>query len=148
MNAYPFLDNKHKPVFTSDLADIVPRTRRERVIDISSSPLVPASSLRSKLELLHRAGELDGGLPIVRNDILVGLIPAPDLEFALDQLQNEQTDLCLMEKVPSIDDDDIDDVDPTDFTPYIDPVRIQSVIYLLSIQASYVTLLADFFSGL
>lgn len=127
MNAYPFLDNKHKPVFTSDLADIVPRTRRERVIDISTSPLVPASSLRSKLELLHRAGELDGGLPIVRNDILVGLIPAPDLEFALDQLQNEQTDLCLMEKVPSIDDDDIEDVDPTDFTPYIDPVRKQSL---------------------
>ncbi|KAG5963514.1 hypothetical protein E4U58_003547 [Claviceps cyperi] len=124
MNAYPFLDNKHKPVFTSDLADIVPRTRRERVIDISSSPLVPASSLRSKLELLHRAGELDGGLPIVRNDILVGLIPAPDLEFALDQLQNEQTDLCLMEKVPSIDDDDIEDVDPTDFTPYIDPAPV------------------------
>ncbi|KAG5997982.1 hypothetical protein E4U43_002543 [Claviceps pusilla] len=124
MNAYPFLDNKHKPVFTSDLADILPRTRRERVIDISISPLVPASSLRSKLELLHRAGEIDGGLPIVRHEILVGLIPAPDLEFALDQLEEEQTSLCLMDKVPSIDDDDVVEVDPTDFTQYIDPAPV------------------------
>ncbi|KAG6005463.1 hypothetical protein E4U21_007932 [Claviceps maximensis] len=124
MNAYPFLDNKHKPVFTSDLADILPRSRRERVIDISNSPLVPASSLRSKLELLHRAGELDGGLPIIRHDILVGLIPAPDLEFALDQLEDEQTSFCLMDKVPSINDEDVEEVDPTDFTQYIDPAPV------------------------
>lgn len=122
MNAYPFLDNKHKPVFTSNLADIVTRTRRERVIDITNSPLVSAVSLRSKLELLHRAGELDGGLPIIRHEVLVGLIPAPDLEFALDQLEDEQTSLCLMDRVPSIDEDDEDDADPTDFTQYIDPV--------------------------
>ncbi|KAA8564000.1 hypothetical protein EYC84_011998 [Monilinia fructicola] len=67
LNAYPFLNNKHKPVFTSDLADIVPR-----------------------------AGEVDGGLPIIRDDVLVGLIPAPDLEFALDNLDNEEGTLCLM----------------------------------------------------
>ncbi|RKU47989.1 hypothetical protein DL546_004978 [Coniochaeta pulveracea] len=124
MNSYPFLNNKHKPVFTGELADIVPRVRRERVIDITSSPLVPASSLRSKLELLHRAGELDGGLPIIRNDILVGLIPAPDLEYALDNLDNESSDLCLMAHVPSIDDSDDGHIDKTDFTPYIDPAPV------------------------
>jgi hypothetical protein len=96
MNSYPFLNNKHKPIFTGELADIVPRVRHERVIDISSSPLVPATTLRHKLEMLHRAGELDGGLPIIRNDILVGLIPAPDLEFALDSLDNEGSDLWPM----------------------------------------------------
>ncbi|KAJ4292212.1 hypothetical protein N0V88_005843 [Collariella sp. IMI 366227] len=64
MNSYPYLNNKHKPIFTSDLADIVPRVRRERIIDITNSPVVPAPSLRTKLEVLHRAGELDGGLPI------------------------------------------------------------------------------------
>ena len=122
MNSYPFLDNKIKPVFTGDLADIVPRVRRERIIDITASPLVPAPSLRSKLELLHRAGELDGGLPILRHEVLVGLIPAPDLEFALDQLDDEQSSLCLMDRVPSIDEDEDDEVDPTDFTRYIDPV--------------------------
>lgn len=122
MNAYPFLDNKHKPVFTGDLADIITRFRRERIIDITNSPLVAATKLRSKLEILHRAGELDGGLPILRHDVLVGLIPAPDLEFALDQLEDESTSLCLMDRVPSIDEEDDEILDPTDFTPYIDPV--------------------------
>lgn len=121
MNAYPFLDNKHKPIFTENLADIVSRVRRERVIDITNSPLVPATSLRIKLELLHRSGELDGGLPILRDGVLVGLIPAPDLGYALDQLQDEDTNLCLMARVQSIEEDD-DEFDPTDFTPYIDPV--------------------------
>lgn len=122
MNSYPFLNNKHKPVFTSDLADIVPRVRRERVIDISTSPLVSASSLRQKLAVLHKAGEIDGGLPIIRDDILVGLIPAPDLEFALDNLDNEPGSLCLMATITSFDSDDETHIDPTDFTPYIDPV--------------------------
>lgn len=122
MNSYPFLNNKHKPIFTSDLADIVPRARKERVIDITSSPVVPASSLRTKLELLHKAGELDGGLPIIRDDILVGLIPAPDLEYALDNLPDEGSGMCLMAHVPSIDDSDDGSLDPCDFTPYIDPV--------------------------
>ncbi|KAM4068101.1 voltage gated chloride channel domain-containing protein [Hirsutella rhossiliensis] len=124
MNSYPFLDNKHKPVFTGDLEDIVPRLRRARVIDITNSPLVSASSLRAKLEALHRAGELDGGLPIVRHDVLVGLIPAPDLEYALDRLEDEQTSLCLMDRVPSIDEDDHEEPDPTDFTQYIDPAPV------------------------
>jgi chloride channel 3/4/5 len=123
LNSYPFLDNKHKPVLTSDLADIVPRVRRERIIDISTSPLVSAKSLRDKLEILHRAGEVDGGLPIIRNEVLVGLIPAPDLEFALDNLDDEATSLCLMTSVLDFDasDDEVAN-DPTDFTPYIDPV--------------------------
>lgn len=76
-----------------------------------------------KLELLHRAGELDGGLPIVRDNVLVGLIPAPDLEFALDQLDDEASSLCLMVRVPGIGDES-DESDPEDFTRYIDPVSL------------------------
>ncbi|RDW65448.1 putative voltage gated chloride channel protein [Coleophoma crateriformis] len=122
MNSYPFLNNKHKPVFTSDLADIVPRVRRERVIDISTSPLIAATQLRHKLQILHAAGEVDGGLPLIRNEVLVGLIPAPDLEFALDNLEDEERSLCLMASITRFDDsDDEAPVDPTDFTPYIDP---------------------------
>jgi chloride channel 3/4/5 len=123
LNSYPFLNNKHKPIFTSDLADIVPRVRRERIIDISNSPLVSASSLRVKLDILHQAGEVDGGLPIINDEVLVGLIPAPDLEFALDNLDDEAGSLCLMAKVLRMDDSDDEGYsDPTDFTPYIDPV--------------------------
>jgi chloride channel 3/4/5 len=123
LNSYPFLNNKHKPIFTSDLADIIPRVRLERIIDISASPLVSATSLREKLEILHKAGEVDGGLPIIRDEVLVGLIPAPDLEFALDNLEDEANSLCLMTSVTNFYESDNEaHSDPTDFTPYIDPV--------------------------
>lgn len=128
MNSYPFLDNKMHPVFDTELSDIVPRVRTNRIIDISNSPLVPASDLREKLEYLQTAGELDGGLPILRNEILVGLIPAPDLEFALDRLDDEENTRCMMAtdifRQHIFDDDDEDELDPADFTPYIDPAPV------------------------
>lgn len=124
------LDNKLRPVFTSDLEDITPKTRSHRVIDISNSPLVSANGLRRKLQRLHHAGELDGGLPIVRHGVLAGLIPAPDLEFALDKLEDEDQSLCLMATNISWHDHNEGEEqgnDPTDFTPYIDPVSISDL---------------------
>lgn len=138
MNSYPFLDNKIKPIFTSELGDITPRVREERVINISNSPLILAKELRGKLDYLHMSGELDGGLPIVRDGILVGLIPAPDLEFALDKLENEENCLCLMStqvRWNGFEDNTESYPDPTDFTSHIDPVRFQytkkSYFYLI-----------------
>ncbi|KZF21498.1 voltage-gated protein/chloride channel-like protein [Xylona heveae TC161] len=128
MNSYPFLDNKVRPIFTTDLGDITPRIRRDRIIDISDSPLIPAADLRLKLERLHMAGELDGGLPIVRHGILVGLIPAPDLEFALDKLDDGPETLCLMatdvQWRGAVAEEEDEEADPTDFTPYIDPAPV------------------------
>ena len=128
MNNYPLLDNKIRPIFTSDLSEITPRVRSHRIIDISNSPLVSAQGLRRKLEFLHNAGEIDGGLPIVRHGVLVGLIPAPDLEFALDKLDDEEQSLCLMATNITwhdhIEDSEQEVVDPTDFTPYIDPAPV------------------------
>ncbi|KAF7503643.1 hypothetical protein GJ744_003421 [Endocarpon pusillum] len=136
MNSYPFLDNKVHPVFDTELGDIVPRIRRNRIIDISNAPLVRASELRQKLHQLHMAGELDGGLPILRHNILVGLIPAPDLEFALDRIQHEENALCLMAsdvRWHGFDDQHYDGdgengdgspSDLTDFTPFIDPAPV------------------------
>lgn len=132
MNNYPLLDNKIRPIFTSDLSEITPRVRSHRLIDISNSPLVPAPSLRRKLEFLHAAGEIDGGLPIVRHGVLVGLIPAPDLEFALDKLGDEEHSLCLMATNISWHEhieDEGQEVDPTDFTPYIDPAPVALEIH-------------------
>ena len=127
MNSYPLLDNKIRPIFTNDLGAITPKFRSHRVIDISSSPLVSAPVLRTKLEHLHAAGEVDGGLPIVRHGVLVGLIPAPDLEFALDRLDDEEESQCLMatniawhEHI----EDEEQEIDPTDFTPYVDPAPV------------------------
>ena len=79
------------------------------------------------------AGELDGGVPIVKHRVLVGLIPAPDLEFALDKLDNEDNTLCLMSpqvtwaagrEPHSSDDGETPESDPSDFTPFIDPAPI------------------------
>jgi chloride channel 3/4/5 len=139
MNSYPFLDNKVRPVFTGELADIIPRhLREERIIDISDSVLISAKKLRAQLETLHMAGELDGGLPILKNGALVGLIPSPDLEFALDRLENEDKSLCLMSREAKFasnagrehnraggDGDDDEEDDPTDFTAFIDPAPVR-----------------------
>lgn len=133
MNSYPFLDNKVRPIFTSELGDITPRVRRDRIIDISDEALVAAPELREKQRLLQMSGELDGGLPIVKNGVLIGLIPAPDLEFALDKLENEDNTLCLMSpqvdwaagREPHNEDDEhARGTDPSDFTPYIDPAPV------------------------
>jgi chloride channel 3/4/5 len=97
MNEYPYLDHKVRPIFSTDLGDITPEPLPNRYIDISHSPFVPAKQLRFKLEYLHMAGELDGGLPILKNEVLVGLIPGPDLEFALDRLPDEDEALCRMD---------------------------------------------------
>jgi chloride channel 3/4/5 len=131
MNSYPFLDNKVRPIFTSELGDITPRIRRAHIIDISDESMVPAPELRDKQRDLQMLGELDGGLPIIKHGVLVGLIPAPDLEFALDKLDNEDNTLCLMS--PQVDwaagrephgEESQILYDPSDFTPYIDPAPV------------------------
>ncbi|POS84760.1 hypothetical protein EPUL_003118, partial [Erysiphe pulchra] len=132
INSYPLLSNKEKPIFMSELADIVPQTRREKVVDISNSPLVPASILQSKLELLQKDGEFDGALPIIRNRMLVGLLPAPDLEFALDNITDKSNTLCLMSKVSLNDEVEMNiDLDYADFNLIIDPAPLS-----LDIQSS------------
>ncbi|PYI16806.1 hypothetical protein BO99DRAFT_211355 [Aspergillus violaceofuscus CBS 115571] len=123
MNAYPFLDNKLQPLSDGQLGDLVRPLRASRIIDISESSFVPATELRSKLQNLLMAGELDSGLPILRHNILTGLIPAPDLEYALDNLEDEENTLCLMTMDVSSaisDSEDLDNTDWVDFTQYID----------------------------
>jgi chloride channel 3/4/5 len=147
MNSYPYLDNRSSPVFDSELGDITPRFRRDKVIDITISPLVKASDLRAKLRRLQQLGELDGGLPIIRDKILVGLIPAPDLEFALDRVEDEDTAMCLLSTQDhphnnhhryweafneagydsgreSSEGEETSNPNPVDMTPYIDPAPV------------------------
>ena len=125
MNQYPFLDNKSHPVFTSEIGDITNTPSRRRIIDISRTELISATSLRRKLQYVQDLGELDGGLPIVKHGVLVGLIPAPDLEFALDKLEEGDTP-CFMApggQYRDVSDDD-DEGAPADMTPYIDPAPV------------------------
>ncbi|PYH96034.1 hypothetical protein BO71DRAFT_321805 [Aspergillus ellipticus CBS 707.79] len=127
MNSYPFLDSKLQPVSDAQLGDLVRPVRSSRVIDISDSSFVQARELRSKLQNLLMAGELDGGLPILRHGILTGLIPAPDLEYALDSLGDEENTLCLMSLDTSSvvsDSEDEGNTDRVDFSRFIDPSPI------------------------
>lgn len=125
MNSYPFLYSKHQPTSDAQLGDLVRPVRSSRIIDISGSSFVPARELRSKLQNLLMAGELDGGLPILRHGVLTGLIPAPELEYALDNLADEENTLCLMSLDGSSAVSDSEDEAETgriDFGQYIDPV--------------------------
>ena len=125
MNSYPFLDNKLQPLTDAELGDIVRPPHRGRIIDITNSAFVPATELRRKLEHLLMGGELDSGLPILRDGVLTGLIPAPDLEFALDSLgEQEDNTHCLMAMDASIAvyDSENENVVQEDFTRFIDPV--------------------------
>ncbi|KAK9484994.1 chloride channel [Lipomyces starkeyi] len=89
-NNFPFLDNQRTPGFSVTLHDIVPKATMSAtspVIDTSDSPYISAAALRTKLQILQISGELDGSLPILRNQVLVGLLPAPELEYALDKIK-------------------------------------------------------------
>ena len=133
MNSYPFLDNKLRILSDAELGDIVRPFRKTSVIDISTSPLVAASELRYKLDRLLMNGELDGAMPLLRhNNVLHGLIAAPELEFALDNLQDEENTLCLMTTDSSWlanPDDRDNEVDWVDFAQYIDPVCIYHIFW-------------------
>ncbi|CAP91435.1 Pc13g03660 [Penicillium rubens Wisconsin 54-1255] len=127
MNSYPFLDSKLQPTTDAVLGDIVRPVRKNRIIDISASPFLPATELRLKLEHLLMAGELDSGLPILCDGVLAGLIPAPDLEYALDTLGDEEENtICLMTMDAStvLYDSDNEDAEQVDFSRYIDPAPI------------------------
>ncbi|TQS38388.1 hypothetical protein Golomagni_01107 [Golovinomyces magnicellulatus] len=123
LNSYPLLDNKHKPILVADLETIVPPARKERVVDISNSPLVEASDLETKLAIYEKAGEFDGAIPIIQDEILVGLLSAPDLKFALDNLEDKANTKCLMTKSSPNEDFGTDiNFGLYDITAYIDPV--------------------------
>lgn len=135
MNAYPFLDSKLQPTTDAELGDIVRPVRKNRIIDISGSPFVSATNLRLKLEHLLMAGELDSGLPILRDGVLAGLIPAPDLEYALDTLGDEEENtICLMamDTSAAVYDSENEDAEQVDFSRYIDPVSLANLFNILA----------------
>ena len=100
VNHYPFLSNKARPSnLTGTLADITPSGQSCHYVDTTESCLVKASDLCTKLASLHSVGEHDGGLPLLRNHVLVGFLTAPDLAYALDQMLGKDSDediRCLL----------------------------------------------------
>ncbi|KAB8349759.1 hypothetical protein FH972_023773 [Carpinus fangiana] len=147
-NGYPFLDAKTRPLgLNGELGDITSSLTRKRFIDITHGPTLRASVLRGKLDFLYDKNENDGGMPIVRDGVLVGLIPLPDMEFALDRLaQRKRPHFSDQNQDDHQDEGDEDPLvllavreawprgrgelaeeligDESDFTPFIDPSPI------------------------
>ncbi|KAK9453329.1 chloride channel [Dipodascopsis uninucleata] len=89
-NNFPFLDNQKTPGFSSTLHDIVTHddvSSPSTIIDITDSPYISVVSLRKMLRILQESGEFDGSIPIIRNNVICGLLPAPELEYALDKIK-------------------------------------------------------------
>lgn len=68
-------------------------------IDISASPYVAASVLQSKLILLADKLLLDGCIPLIKNQVCVGLIYFSELEYCLDKLKEFSLEYEIMDDI-------------------------------------------------
>ncbi len=108
-NDFPLLDNRNPPVFSefTTLGDLLsvnsytsldpsPTPIKElpefhEVIDITNSQYISVLKLNRSLRRLQERGMVDGGISLTKidsekNEIFVGIISAPELEFTLDKI--------------------------------------------------------------
>lgn len=88
-NDFPFLANKKLHDFTkyADLKELIHGVGDNIYIDITNRTSAKVAELKILLIELQLKGMADGCIPIVKGDRkLIGMIPAPELEFALDKL--------------------------------------------------------------
>lgn len=88
-NDFPFLANKKLHDFTkyTDLKELIHGIGDSIYIDVTNRSSAKATELRVLLIELQLKGMVDGCIPIVKDERnLVGMISAPELEFALDKI--------------------------------------------------------------
>lgn len=106
---FPFLDNRRILAFDSPLEDLVTILGKDEVLDVSSSPYVKLTHLRAMLSSLQARAQYDGCIPIVSGNMLRGLISAPELEFALDLIEQRSAQIGYTDpivcKLPVTDED-------------------------------------------
>ncbi|ODV92340.1 hypothetical protein CANCADRAFT_30518 [Tortispora caseinolytica NRRL Y-17796] len=115
---YPFLDPRESPVYVSTLAEALDdngvrsvkngATMNYPVIDISRSGKVSAMQLSVYLKNLQKSGESDSGIPVIgAGRVIQGILPGPELAFALDAMEAEvgrpleEDDMCLLGSMDS-----------------------------------------------
>lgn len=98
-NDFPFLPNRIPKAFDSRLSDLVTVLPRSEIIDVQNSIYISTTQLRQMLLTLQHRGEFDGCIPIVKGKVLMGLISAPELEYALDFIQQRCEELEYYEPV-------------------------------------------------
>ncbi|ODQ68015.1 hypothetical protein NADFUDRAFT_5216, partial [Nadsonia fulvescens var. elongata DSM 6958] len=96
-NDFPFLDNRAADVSTMavdiEVGDIISPLPSNLMLDVTDTTSVSVEKLKLILNSIQFLKGLDGSIPLVkrtksRNKILVGLLPALELEYALDILQD------------------------------------------------------------
>lgn len=91
-NDLPFLDNGKSHDFSQHENDLrhlitnVDHSRKGTFVDVSRSAYVSSAMLRLLLNKLQREGLVDGCVPVLKDGKLVAILPAPELELALDKL--------------------------------------------------------------
>lgn len=88
-NDFPFLANKKLHDFTkyTDQKELIHGIGDSIYIDVTNRSSAKATELRVLLIELQLKGMVDGCIPIVKDERnLVGMISAPELEFALDKI--------------------------------------------------------------
>lgn len=169
-NDYPFLDNRKTLAFDSSLADLVSHFPRKLCIDMDEgdedgSAKVTVGQLKEMLAQVQVRNGIDGSIPLVRNDNVVGLLPALELEVALDRIcqwyeevagvvveeqvapapgsptSNETTGLKLSLPVPPI-------VTPAGTCPPVDPPSsLDAIVCTVSVKDVDITKFHHYYVG-
>lgn len=99
LNDHPYLDARENHSFgCSVLLHLLPddALSASNIIDVTLSPYITASELRSKVSHTLAEGYEDGGYPIVKNDVLVGYVALSELSLALDLLSHLDSDQDIL----------------------------------------------------
>ncbi|KAG5357763.1 H(+)/Cl(-) exchange transporter 5 [Yarrowia sp. B02] len=104
-NDYPFLDNRKTLAFDSSLADLVSHFPRKLCIDMDEgdedgAAKVTVGQLKEMLAQVQVRNGIDGSIPLVRKDNVVGLLPALELEVALDRISQWYEEVAGVAEVP------------------------------------------------
>lgn len=91
-NDLPFLDNRKVRDFRNHdgLREIVSTLKQGNgniYVNLSEQKAFSSAVLREHLSNLQKEGLVDGCIPIINNGKLAGVLPAPELELALDKLK-------------------------------------------------------------
>lgn len=99
LNDHPYINVKESRIFgTARLTDLLPArsVTFSSSIDVTQSPRIPLSKLKSKINWAMDAGYDDAGFAIVSRGSLIGYISVSDLSLAVDLLPSAMKDADIL----------------------------------------------------
>ncbi len=137
INSYPILeDKKPRQALPGTLENIVPATyQSDRVIDITSSFIIPAYGLRRRLDRLQQKEVSDTYFPVISYGAVAGVLPAVALESVLNGTEDMTNTFCIFstKKCAHSQEGSRRDGYEVDLTSYIETVRLSLIDFTLRI---------------